>query len=197
MQEARPSFEARPTRGNPAPQKHAGVKMPPACFFNCILEQGVCRGPAAPSFEGDGEAGAARRPQEKGTGRASARRQARGSAPPSRQHRGRSGSPGTRLGRPFGPGFALRPGLIGRKDHGRRRAQAARQSRTANRGRRPLNKTQAQAPSSPSSPCSPQAAARGSGRLRAGSCRDSPALSRRGPVPAKMRGIFTGPAPAY
>jgi hypothetical protein len=32
----------------------------------------------------------------------------------SRQPRGRSGSPGTRLGRPFGPGFALRPGLIGR-----------------------------------------------------------------------------------
>jgi len=33
----------------------------------------------------------------------------------SRQPRGRSGSPGTRLGRPFGPGFALRPGLIGQK----------------------------------------------------------------------------------
>lgn len=84
-----------------------------------------------------------------------------------------------------------------RKDHGRRRAQAARHSRPTNRGRCPLNKTQAQAPSSPSSPCSPQTAARGSGRLRAGSCRDSPALSWRGPVPAKMRGIFTRPAPAY
>ena len=31
-----------------------------------------------------------------------------------------AGSPGTRLGRPFGPGFALRPGLIGRT-----RAQSA------------------------------------------------------------------------
>lgn len=33
----------------------------------------------------------------------------------SRQDRSRSGSPGIRLGRPCGPGFALRPGLIVRK----------------------------------------------------------------------------------
>ena len=45
----------------------------------------------------------------------------------SRQDRSRSGSPGISLGRPCGPGFALRPRLIGGKDHGRRRAQAARQ----------------------------------------------------------------------
>jgi hypothetical protein len=38
-----------------------------------------------------------------------------------------AGSPGPRLGRPFGPGFALRPGLIGRKEEApRKRGRASR-----------------------------------------------------------------------
>lgn len=160
-----------------------------SAVFNCIHEQEGMQTPRRPLMRG-------RRARPEAPAKPAPSGRTRGPAEADRIEAG-TGSPGTRLGRPFGPGFALRPGLIGRKDHGRRRAQAARQSRTANMGRCPLNKTQAQAPSSPSSPCSPQAAVRGSGRLRAGSCRDSPALNRRGPVPAKMRGIFTGPAPAY
>lgn len=92
--------------------------------------------------------------EARGTGKANAKRQDQRPAEADRIEAG-AGSPGTRLGRPLGTAAPSPWTDRQRKDHGRRRAQAARHSRTANRGRCPLNKTQAQAPSSPSSPCSP------------------------------------------
>ena len=103
---------------------------PGSCVFNCILEQGGCRTPRPPLIRG-------RQARREAPAEPAPRGRPEDRPRQSRQDRSRSGSPGTRLGRPFGPGFALRPGLIGRKDHGRRRAQAARQSRTAVMGAPP------------------------------------------------------------
>jgi hypothetical protein len=213
-----PSFEVGARAGKPrTPRNTAGPDCPRLCFFNCIQEQGGDAGCPRPHSRSGPEQGNPA-PQETQPGQIApgcvsliAYRN-KGCSPrilPAERMRERAQKsagkadsvgtgavpPGPRLGRPCGPGFALRPGLIGRKDHGRVCAQAARQAAPQIRGRCPLNKTQAQAPSSPSSPCSPQAAARGSGRLRAGSCRDSPALSWRGPVPLKC-GAFQTVSPS-
>ena len=121
--------------------------------------------PPAPHSRKAGEA--------RGTGRASAERQARGSAPPEP-----TGPEPERIARH--PSRAtLRAGLCPSPWTDRQKGSRAqtRPSGTAKPHRRnggaAPSARQAQAPSSPSSPCSPQAAARGSGRLRAGSCRDS------------------------
>ena len=184
-------------RGHPKPplatRSGPGIceAKPGSCVFNCILEQGGCRTPRPPLIRG-------RQARREAPAEPAPRGRPEDRPRQSRQDRSRSGSPGTRLGRPFGPGFALRPGLIGRKDHGRRRAQAARQSRTAVMGApapsaRPKRKRRPRRP--------PHARRKrlrvGPGDSGRGLAETPPALSRRGPVPAKMRGIFTGPAPAY
>ena len=112
----------------PDPAPASAKPSPDRLSFNCILEQGYADAPPPPHSRKAGEA--------RGTGKASAKRQDQRPAEADSAGAG-AGSPGIRLGRPCGAGFALRPGLIGRKDHGRRRAQAARQGRAAVMGALP------------------------------------------------------------